>query len=126
MGCYGIGPSRIMGVIVEKFHDEKGIVWPEPISPFQVHLIGLDLKDDVISSKAYKLYKALKENDIDVLFDDRVDATAGNKFSDADLIGIPVRLVVSKRTGEKIEFKKRDEKEAKNMSIEEVIEKIKS
>lgn len=124
MGCYGIGPSRIMGVIVEKFHDEKGIVWPEPISPFQVHLIGLDLKDDVISSKAYKLYKALKENGIDVLFDDRVDATAGNKFSDADLIGIPVRLVVSKRTGDKIEFKKRNEKETKILNLEEVIKQI--
>src|SRR3989339_1150718 len=121
MGCYGIGPSRIMGVIVEKFHDEKGIVWPEPISPFQVHLIGLDLKDDAISSKAYKLYKALKENDIDVLFDDRVDATAGNKFSDADLIGIPVRLVVSKRAGDKIEFKKRSEKESVIISINELL-----
>ncbi|MFA6533320.1 MAG: proline--tRNA ligase [Patescibacteria group bacterium] len=121
MGCYGIGPSRIMGVIVEKFHDERGIIWPESVAPFQVHLIGLDLKDEKISSKANKVYKILKENNIEVLFDDRMDATAGNKFSDADLIGIPVRLVVSKRTGEKVEYKKRREKEVKILNIEEVL-----
>lgn len=125
MGCYGIGPSRIMGVIVEKFHDERGIIWPETVAPFQVHLIGLDLKDEDTNSKVSKLYKALRENNIEVLFDDRIDATAGNKFSDADLIGIPVRLVVSKRTGEKIEFKKRDEKQSVVISIDELLKKLK-
>ncbi|MFA6081647.1 MAG: proline--tRNA ligase [Patescibacteria group bacterium] len=125
MGCYGIGPSRIMGVIVEKFHDERGIVWPESVAPFQVHLVGLDLKDETISSKVNKAYKVLKENNIEVLFDDRMDATAGNKFSDADLIGIPIRLVVSKRTGDKIEFKKRNEKEFELITLEDVLKKIK-
>jgi prolyl-tRNA synthetase len=125
MGCYGIGPSRIMGVIVEKFHDERGVVWPESVAPFQIHLIGLDLKDESIKLKVNKVYKVLQENNIEVLFDDRADATAGNKFSDADLIGIPVRLVVSKRTGEKIEYKRRNEKEATVISLEEVLKKIK-
>ena len=121
MGCYGIGPSRIMGIIVEKFNDEKGIIWPESVAPFQVHLVGLDLNDESVKSKVYKVYKVLSENNIEVLFDDRIGVTAGNKFSDADLIGIPVRLVVSRRTGEKIEFKRRNEKETKIISVEEVL-----
>lgn len=125
MGCYGIGPSRIMGVIVEKFHDEKGIVWPESVAPFQVHLIGLDLNDESIKSKVFKVYKVLQENNIEVLFDDRVEVTAGNKFSDADLIGIPIRLVVSKRTGEKIEYKRRNQKKTELMTLAELISKIK-
>lgn len=124
MGCYGIGPSRIMGIIVEKFNDEKGILWPESVAPFQVHLIGLDLNDESIKSKVFKIYKVLEENNIEVLFDDRIETKAGEKFSDADLIGIPVRLVVSKRTGEKVEFKRRNEKETKILSLEEVIKLI--
>ena len=127
MGCYGIGPSRIMGVIVEKLHDEKGIIWPESVAPFQVHLIGLDLKDEGIKKKAFDLYNLLTvTHKLEVLFDDREGTNAGEKFSDADLIGIPTRLVVSKRTGEKIEYKKRDEKEARILSIEEVIKQVKS
>ncbi|PIP63408.1 hypothetical protein COW97_02605 [Candidatus Roizmanbacteria bacterium CG22_combo_CG10-13_8_21_14_all_34_12] len=114
-----------MGIIVEKLHDEKGIIWPESVAPFQVHLVGLDLKDEEINSKANKVYKVLQENNIEVLFDDRTDATAGNKFSDADLIGIPVRLVVSKRTGEKVEYKKRNEKNSNLYNLDEIISKIK-
>jgi prolyl-tRNA synthetase len=124
MGCYGIGPSRIMGVIVEKLHDEKGILWPKSVAPFQVHLIGLDLKDEKIKAKAHDLYKNLTKNNIEVLFDDREDANAGEKFSDADLIGIPVRLVVSKRTGEKIEYKKRNEKESSLLDLKEIISNL--
>jgi len=124
MGCYGIGIGRTMATIVEKYHDAKGIVWPESVSPFQVHLIGLDLKDEKMSSKVHKVYKVLKDHNIKVLFDDREDVTAGEKFADADLIGIPIRLVVSKRTGEKIEFKKRSEKEIKLLSIDEIISKF--
>lgn len=125
MGCYGIGPSRIMGIIVEKFNDEKGIIWPSSVAPFQVHLIGLDLKDETVKKKAFSVYQLLTTHyNLEVLFDDRPDVTAGEKFSDADLIGIPIRLVVSKRTGEKVEFKKRDEKEAKTLSIEELVKFI--
>lgn len=122
MGCYGIGSSRIMGVIVEKFNDDKGIIWPETVAPFQVHLIGLDLQDENIKKKAFYLYTLLTTTyNLEVLFDDRFDVTAGNKFSDADLIGIPIRLVVSKRTGKKVEYKRRNQKEAKILSLEEVL-----
>jgi len=121
MGCYGIGPSRIMGIIVEKYHDDKGIIWPNAIAPFQIHLIGLDLKDKSIKSKVFKVYKELLDKNVDVLFDDREEMTAGEKFADADLIGIPVRLVVSKRTGEKIEYKKRSENKTKLVYIKEIL-----
>ena len=124
MGCYGIGSSRIIGVIVEKFHDEKGIIWPQSVAPYQVHLIGLDMKDENISSKVHNVYKVLKEKNIDVLFDDRENVSAGEKFSDCDLIGIPLRLVVSKRTGDKIEVKKRSENETKLLTLEELIKNI--
>ena len=121
MGCYGIGPSRIMGVLVEKFHDERGIVWPEPVAPFKYHLIGLDLKDQKIKKHAFEIYKLLTTNyKLEVLFDDREDVSAGEKFSDADLIGIPHRLVVSRRTGDKVEYKKRSSKEAKLVNLDEI------
>lgn len=126
MGCYGIGPSRIMGVIVEKYHDEKGIIWPESVTPFQVHLIGLDLKDEDVKKKAFDIYNLLTTTyNLEVLFDDRPDVTAGEKFSDADLIGIPIRLVISKRTGEKVEYKKRNEEKAETISINDLIQKLK-
>lgn len=124
MGCYGIGPSRIMGIIVEKYHDEKGIIWPESVAPFQVHLIGLDLKDENVRKKADETYKQLGKKGIEVLFDDRIQTTAGEKFADADLIGIPVRLVVSKRTGDKIEFKKRNEKKTELHSLDDIIGRL--
>ena len=126
MGCYGIGPSRILGVIVEKFHDERGILWPESVAPFKIHLVGLDLKDEMIKKRAFSIYESLtKKHKFEVLFDDREDVTAGEKFSDADLIGIPVRLVVSKRTGDKVEYKKRDGKQVELFGLNEIISKIK-
>lgn len=124
MGSYGIGSSRAMGVIVEKFHDERGIVWPEAVAPFKVHLIGLDLNEKEIKEKVYKVYKVLKEKNIEVLFDDREEIRAGEKFSDADLIGIPVRLVVSKRTGDKIEFKKRNENATTLVSLDQLVKLV--
>lgn len=113
MGCYGIGISRTMGVIVEKFHDEKGIIWPKSVSPFEVHLVGLN-------GKGEEVYKKLKEKGIDVLFDDR-DLSAGEKFADADLIGIPVRLVVSDKTGEEVEYKERISNESKLLEFDEIL-----
>lgn len=121
MGCYGIGIGRTMATIVEIYHDKNGIIWPESVAPYQFHLIGLDLKDKTVNSKAYKLYKILIERNLEVLFDDRKDVSAGEKFADADLIGIPVRLVVSKRTGNKIELKKRSKKETQIYSLDNVI-----
>ena len=124
MGCYGIGIGRTMATIVEKFHDDKGIMWPASVAPFQVHLIGLDSKDESVKSKVYKVYKELLANKVEVLFDDRENVTAGEKFADADLIGIPIRLVVSKRTGEKIEYKKRNETKSKLLSMEEITQLV--
>lgn len=109
MGCYGIGISRLMGVIVEKYNDEKGIIWPENIAPFKYHLIALDLKDPQIKAQAEKIYSMFLAKKTEVLFDDREEVSAGNKFADADLIGIPNRLVISKRTNGKVELKKRIE-----------------
>ena len=124
MGCYGIGSSRIMGIIVEKYHDERGIVWPENVAPYQVHLIGLDMKDKDIRSKIHNVYKVLKEKNVEVLFDDREEVTAGEKFADADLIGIPVRLVVSKRTGDKVEYKKRNRAKTELQTLDDIIKSL--
>lgn len=114
-GSYGIGIARAMGVVVETHHDDRGIIWPESIAPFQVHLIGL--KD------ASGLYDQLVKLDIEVLYDDTARA-AGQMFADADLIGIPVRLVVSEKTGDKIEFKKRDSKETELLDLQGVIARL--
>lgn len=124
MGCYGIGTSRIIGAVAEKHNDNYGIIWPESIAPYQVHLIGLDLKNEEIMNNAKGTYNKLLESNIEVLFDDRKDIAAGEKFADADLIGIPIRLVVSKKTKEKVEFKKRNQKENQIISINEVAKKI--
>lgn len=98
MGSYGIGPSRVMGTIVELYSDDKGIVWPKAVAPFQVHLISL-CKEDT-KDQADALYKQLQEQGIEVLYDDR-DARAGQKFVDSDLMGIPLRIVISNKTIEK-------------------------
>ena len=118
MGCYGIGISRTMGVIVEKFHDDKGIIWPKSVTPFDVHLVELPG-----AKNAKEVYQNLKKEGIDVLWDDR-DAPAGEKFADADLIGIPVRLVVSAKTGDKIEYKERSSVKSELQSFEEIIKKL--
>ncbi len=118
MGSYGIGIPRLMGVIVEVFSDNKGIIWPESVAPFQIHLINIG--ED---KKAEEIYEKLLEKGIEVLWDDR-DKRPGEKLADADLIGIPHRIVVSARSWENggIEYKKRDEEESRILSIEELIE----
>lgn len=115
MGCYGIGISRLMGVVVEKYADDKGLVWPSSITPYRVHLILLGKNE-----KAEKLYHELREKNIEVLFDDR-EVSAGEKFRDADLIGIPLRAVISERTLDKIEVKKRKEQNSRLVSHEEFL-----
>lgn len=97
MGCYGIGTTRLMGTIVEVLSDEKGIVWPETVSPFFAHLIAISGGNADVTAEADRLYELLKENGIEVLYDDR-DARAGEKFADADLLGIPKRIVISEKT----------------------------
>lgn len=125
MGCYGIGPSRCMGVIVEEHYDDKGIIWPENVAPFKVHLISLGGKDPAIIAAADELYKNLQAAGIEVLYDDR-EATAGEKFADSDLIGIPYRVVISAKTmGEnKVELKKRSSEESELITIERLITKL--
>jgi prolyl-tRNA synthetase len=120
-GSYGIGPTRVMGALVEVSHDERGIIWYPQVAPFAVHLISLPGGE----SKAQALYKQLTKEGIEVLWDDRAES-AGAKFADADLIGIPVRLVISKKTGDKIEFKRRSEKAFELVDIPEVIKRAKS
>jgi len=121
MGCYGIGLNRLMGTAVELFHDERGIVWPENIAPFSVHLLNLGQDEE-----AEKIYAQLLENKIEVLLDDR-EAQAGEKFADSDLIGIPCRVVISKKSlaAGGIEVKRRSETESKIMTVEELLQLLK-
>ena len=101
MGCYGIGIGRTLATIVEQFHDEQGIIWPENVAPYKVHLIAIG-RDSIPFEKAEKLIKILEDKNIEVLFDDRTDVSPGVKFANADLIGCPYRLVISPKTGEMI------------------------
>jgi len=131
MGSYGIGPSRLVGTIAEVLHDDKGIIWPKSVAPFQVHLISLGSKDTVvveqINNAASLLHDELEAAGIEVLWDERVDVSAGAKFADADLIGIPLRLVVSEKTLKEnsVEWKERNSDEVKLISINEIIEDVK-
>ncbi len=97
LASYGVGITRVMGVLVEKFGDDKGIVWPESVAPFKVHLVGLNLEDSEIKDWADGVYSSLSKAGVEVLFDDRIEARAGEKFSDSDLLGMPYRVVVSKK-----------------------------
>lgn len=119
MGSYGIGIGRALATIIETHHDDKGIIWPECVAPYQIHLIGLDLFDENIKKQAEDLYQKLLDKNIEVLFDDRDDVSAGAKFADADLIGIPTRLVISKRSLENggVESKKRTEAKSEIIAI---------
>jgi len=114
-GSYGIGPTRVMGTLVEVYHDDKGIIWPINVAPFKVHFIGLDLQEMEIKEKAEEVYQNLLKSGVEVLFDDREEVTAGEKFADADLIGIPYRLLISKKSIARggVEVKKRNETEVK-------------
>lgn len=125
MGCYGIGISRLMGVIVEKWADEKGIVWPESVAPYQVHLVDLESQVTSYKLQVARIYQKLVNSGIEVLWDDRKGASAGEKFADADLIGIPVRLVVSKKTGDKVEWKERSQDKTELLAIDEVVGRLK-
>lgn len=121
MGCYGIGISRTMGVIVEKFNDERGILWPTSIAPFTVHLASLNTNDEAVIKRANEVYELLTKAGVEVLYDERTDVGAGQKLGEADMIGCPIRAVVSTKTGEQIEVKMRNEKEVKLMSVDELI-----
>jgi len=124
LGSYGIGVTRLIGAIVEASHDDRGIIWPEAVAPYQVHLIGIMNKESGIRKRADEIYHLLQKAGIEVLYDDREDVGAGQKFTDCDLIGIPVRLVVSEKTQDKVEWKWRSEKETELLSVEETLKKL--
>lgn len=125
MGCYGIGISRLMGTIVEVHHDENGIIWPESVAPYQVHLVTLGNQESGIINQGEEMYKKLEDAGIEVLWDDR-EESAGQKFADADLLGIPVRLVVSAKTEGKVEWKNRNSDDTSLLGLDEVIKKLNS
>jgi len=118
LASYGIGPTRVLGTLVELFNDEKGIIWPESVAPYNVHLINLG------SENADPIYEKLEKEGIEVLYDDR-DVSAGQKFADADLIGIPVRLVTSAKTGKDLEWKRRNEDKTEILDFDEVLRRLK-
>ncbi len=135
---YGVGITRILGTLVEVFHDDKGIIWPKVVAPFDVHLIEIrnttrlpDGQEYEIRNKTKDIYTKLERAGIETLWDDR-DVSAGEKFTDADLLGIPVRLVVSEKTlrrgsgqtGEKIEWKERSSDKIELLSLDEVIRRF--
>ncbi|MFW6105599.1 MAG: proline--tRNA ligase, partial [Chloroflexota bacterium] len=126
MGCYGIGLGRLLAAIVEQSHDDKGIIWPLSVAPYQVHLCPLNLEKSAVLPTAEKIYQELQKEDIDVLFDDRNDSP-GVKFNDADLLGIPLRLTLSPRTlqNQSVEAKWRTEKEAQLLPFENLTEQVK-
>lgn len=121
-GCYGIGVSRTMGVIAEIFSDDNGLIWPESIAPFKAHLLSLG-ESEVVAKEANIIYETLLKENIEVLFDDRSGMSAGEKFADADLLGMPYRAVVSERSIKEggIELKKRNEEKGKIVTLDELI-----
>lgn len=125
LASYGIGITRVMGVLVEKFADEKGIVWPKSVAPFVVHLVGLNSDDAEIKDWTDGIYTSLQRRGVEVLYDDR-DARPGEKFADSDLIGIPYRVVVSKKTKEegKFEVVERHSGEVSYMTEDELYDKF--
>jgi len=126
MGCYGIGLGRLLAAIVEQSHDDKGIIWPLSVAPYQVYLCPLSLDKSTVATTADKVYREFEERGIEVLFDDR-DDSPGIKFNDADLLGIPLRLTLSPRTlqSQSIEAKWRAEEKAQLLPLDDSATKVK-
>jgi prolyl-tRNA synthetase len=126
MGCYGIGVGRLLAAAVEQNNDEKGIIFPAPIAPYEVHLVGLNLAQPEVAQAADELYQELWQQGIETLYDDRADQTAGVKLNDADLLGMPVRLVVSPRNLKQgsVEVKGRRESESAMIPSGDVVEEV--
>ncbi len=122
MAAYGIGISRLMAAVVEVSNDKQGIIWPENIAPFRIHLIVLDDRKE----ESEKVYNELTQKGVEVLYDDRNDETVGEKFADADLIGCPIRVVVSNKTLDKdsVEIKRRSEKETELIKLEDLKKRL--
>lgn len=123
MGCYGIGPGRLMGTIVEVSNDKNGIIWPKTVAPFAIHLLNLSGPDKEEFSNT--VYSDLQNKGFEVLYDDRQESP-GIKLKDADLIGLPARLIISNKTDQKVELKFRDEKKAELLTQEALFNKLTS
>ncbi|TWK02303.1 Proline--tRNA ligase [Bacillus licheniformis] len=124
MGCYGIGISRTLSAIVEQHHDDKGLIWPLEVTPYDLHILALNMKNDAQVQLAEKLYEEFKANGYDVLFDDRAER-AGVKFADSDLIGLPIRITVGKRADEGVvEVKIRKTGESFEIAADELFDFI--
>jgi len=121
MGSYGMSPSRLMGAIVELNHDDNGIMWPEGVAPYRVHLVNLHAQNEEVSALADEVYAALQGAGVAVLYDDRREAGIGEKLKDSDLVGIPLRAIISEKNGAQIEVKKRKEKDAHLVSKEQLL-----
>lgn len=128
MGSYGIGVERVIACFIEQHNDEKGIVWERQLSPFDIHLIGLNMKKEEIINASEKLYKELHDSGYEVLFDDRTDAQAGFKFNDADLLGMPVQIVIGEKKlkDNSVEIKIRKTGERFDVKLDELQNKLKS
>lgn len=125
MGCYGIGVTRTMASIIEQHHDENGIIWPLSVAPYHVSLIPVNIKDEVQMKVAGEMYQKLRAAGVDVIMDDR-NERAGVKFKDSDLMGIPMRVTIGKKTGEgQVEFKLRNSSDIETINIEDVYNKVK-
>ncbi len=124
MGCYGIGVGRTLATVVERFHDDKGIIWPKSIAPADVYLIAIG-QSQAVTSQAEELYTTLQQAGVDVLYDDR-DVRPGEKFADADLIGIPIRIVISDKTvsANVYELKERSDNEVKQLNLNDVLKTL--
>ena len=127
MGSYGIGVERVMACYIEQHNDENGIIWDKNLAPFQVHLMGLNMKNDDVVKTSESIYEKLTADKIEVLFDDRTDAQAGYKFKEADLLGMPLQIIVgNKKLAEgKIELKIRSTGERMDVEIDNMFEKVK-
>lgn len=127
MGCYGIGINRIMAAVIEKYNDDKGIIWPKAISPYEAIIIPLNIKNKKISSAANKVYTQLEDENVSCLLDDR-DVSPGVKFNDADLIGIPLQIIIGPNTikSDKLEIKERGEKTKKKVKLSQAVKSVMS
>ena len=124
MGCYGIGVSRLIAAIIEQNNDENGIIWPKEVAPYLVHLVCLDMKKDVQKVTAEKIYNKLLEEKVEVLYDDRIERP-GVKFNDADLIGLPIQIIVGRKADEGIvEIKLRKTGEREEISADRLYERL--
>ena len=129
-GCYGIGLGRLLGTVVETHSDERGIIWPRELAPYEAHILALPGSDRAVAKRVFvesaKIYKKLKDEEVSVLYDDRPDAPPGQKFADADLIGARWRIVVSEKTlkAKKAEIKRRDNNEIRLVYIRSLVKEL--